>query len=136
MVGTARGTVAAAFLRRPASHPIDRYMRDYGVLLLQPLALRWMRHFHTSASATLVPTEALRDAELKSMASCVCFRGFSARSTARNLSRASQRSVGVLGLRAEDLAVIHPTDRAGEKSRLAVRTFREIQKQCSAARFV
>ncbi len=38
----------------------DEYMRDYGLRWLQPLALRWMRHFHNLADATLVPTEELR----------------------------------------------------------------------------
>src|SRR3546814_5306400 len=39
----------------------DRYMRDYGAAFLQPVALRWMRHFHNLADATLVPTRELRD---------------------------------------------------------------------------
>lgn len=39
----------------------DRYMRDYGAAMLQPVALRWMRHFHNLADATLVPTRELRD---------------------------------------------------------------------------
>src|SRR3546814_4708215 len=34
----------------------DRYMRDYGVGLLEPLVLRGMRRFHNRADATLVPT--------------------------------------------------------------------------------
>src|SRR3546814_13905397 len=36
-------------------------MRDYGAAFLQPVALRWMRHFHNLADATLVPTRELRD---------------------------------------------------------------------------
>ena len=39
----------------------DEYMRDYGVPFLQPLALRWMRHFHNASDATLVPTCELAD---------------------------------------------------------------------------
>src|SRR3546814_16150019 len=39
----------------------DRYMRDYGAAFLQPVALRWMRHFHNLADTTLVPTRELRD---------------------------------------------------------------------------
>ena len=38
----------------------DTYMRDYGLPLLAPVALRWMRHFHNSAQATLVPTRELQ----------------------------------------------------------------------------
>src|SRR3546814_11891879 len=37
----------------------DRYMRDYGAEFLPPVALRWLRHFHTHADATLVPTREL-----------------------------------------------------------------------------
>ena len=35
-------------------------MRDYGMPWLAPVALRWMRHFHNSAQATLVPTRELQ----------------------------------------------------------------------------
>ena len=38
----------------------DTYMRDYGLPMLAPVALRWMRHFHNSAQATLVPTRELQ----------------------------------------------------------------------------
>ena len=39
----------------------DEYMRDYGVAFLAGTALRWMRRFHNSANATLVPTRELVD---------------------------------------------------------------------------
>ena len=132
---------AARLLRIPAATGFhtrfDRYMRDYGVPFLQPLALRWMRHFHNSASATLVPTEALRD-ELKSMGFRFPLRLPRAVDSAQfhpahrdNPLRASW------GLRAEDLAVIHLGRIAPEKNLgLAVRAFREVQKRCPAARFV
>lgn len=38
----------------------DTYMRDYRLPMLAPVALRWMRHFHNSAQATLVPTRELQ----------------------------------------------------------------------------
>jgi glycosyltransferase involved in cell wall biosynthesis len=38
----------------------DTYMRDYGLSMMAPVALRWMRHFHNSAQATLVPTRELQ----------------------------------------------------------------------------
>ncbi len=38
----------------------DEYMRDYGAPFLQGTALRWMRRFHNSAQATLVPTRELQ----------------------------------------------------------------------------
>ncbi|MFX8223274.1 glycosyltransferase, partial [Acinetobacter baumannii] len=37
----------------------DRYMRDYGLPWLAPVAWRWMRRFHDGADATLVPTAEL-----------------------------------------------------------------------------
>ena len=37
----------------------DEYMRDYGAAFLQQTALRWMRRFHNSSQATLVPTREL-----------------------------------------------------------------------------
>lgn len=37
----------------------DEYMRDYGFPWLEPVAMRWMRHFHNGADATLVPTREL-----------------------------------------------------------------------------
>src|SRR5688572_16584997 len=39
----------------------DEYMRDYGFPWLEPVAMRWMRHFHNGADATLVPTRELAD---------------------------------------------------------------------------
>ncbi|UNK50452.1 glycosyltransferase family 1 protein [Lysobacter sp. S4-A87] len=56
---------AAARLGIPAATGFhtrfDEYMRDYGVAFLAPTALRWMRRFHNSADATLVPTRELVD---------------------------------------------------------------------------
>lgn len=115
----------------------DRYMREYGMPFLQPVALRWMRRFHNGANATLVPTEALQE-ELRAMG----FRH------ATRLPRAVDNAQfhpqyrddtlrAAWGLRAEDLAVIHLGRIAPEKNLgLAVRAFRAIQQQCPAARFV
>ena len=115
----------------------DRYMRDYGVPFLQPVALRWMRHFHNSANATLVPTEALRH-ELASMGFVRPLR--LPRAVDSALFHPSHRDDALRaswGLRAEDLAVIHLGRIAAEKNlHLAVRAFREIQKQHPTARFV
>lgn len=38
----------------------DTYMHDYGLPMLAPVALGWMRRFHNSAQATLVPTRELQ----------------------------------------------------------------------------
>lgn len=132
---------AARSLRIPAATGFhtrfDRYMRDYGVPLLQPLALSWMRRFHNGADATLVPTEALRDeltglgferpVRLPRAVDSVMFHPMNR----NDALRASW------GLRAEDLAVIHLGRIAPEKNlELAVRAFREIQQRCPAARFI
>ncbi|GAA5185591.1 glycosyltransferase family 1 protein [Niveibacterium umoris] len=37
----------------------DRYSRHYGASVLKPAISRWLRHFHRSADATLVPTPEL-----------------------------------------------------------------------------
>lgn len=115
----------------------DLYMRDYGASFLEPLALRWMRRFHNAAQATLVPTEALRR-ELHTL-------GFAhpvrlARAVDTDLFRPQRRDDALRaawGLRAEDLAVIHLGRIAPEKNLdLAVRAFREIQRDSPQARFV
>lgn len=38
----------------------DEYMRDYRLGWLEPVALRWMRHFHNRADVTVVPTHELQ----------------------------------------------------------------------------
>jgi glycosyltransferase involved in cell wall biosynthesis len=132
---------AARSLRIPAATGFhtrfDRYMRDYGVPFLQPVALRWMRYFHNGANATLVPTEALHD-ELKSMGFLYPLRlPRAVDSTQFHPARRDDALRASWGLRAEDLAVIHLGRIAPEKNLgLAVRAFREIQKRCPAARFV
>lgn len=132
---------AARSLRIPAATGFhtrfDRYMRDYGVPFLQPVALRWMRYFHNGANATLVPTEALHD-ELKSMGFLHPLRlPRAVDSTLFHPARRDDALRASWGLRAEDLAVIHLGRIAAEKNLgLAVRAFREIQKRCPAARFV
>jgi glycosyltransferase involved in cell wall biosynthesis len=115
----------------------DRYMRDYGVPFLQPVALRWMRRFHNRADATLVPTVALHD-ELRSMGFLHPLR--LPRAVDGTLFHPTRRDDALRaswGLRAEDLAVIHLGRIAPEKNLgLAVRAFREIQTRCPGARFV
>jgi glycosyltransferase involved in cell wall biosynthesis len=132
---------AARSLRIPAATGFhtrfDRYMRDYGAPILQPLALRWMRHFHNRANATLVPTEALHD-ELKSMGFLHPLR--LARAVDGTLFHPTRRDDtlrAAWGLCPEDLAVIHLGRIAPEKNLdLAVRAFRTIQRQRPSARFV
>ncbi len=132
---------AARALRIPAATGFhtrfDRYMRDYGMPFLESIALRWMRRFHNSANATLVPTVALHR-ELIAM-------GFKhplrlPRAVDGALFHPARRDDALRaswGLGAEDLAVIHVGRIAPEKNlRLAVRAFRRIQIRSPAARFV
>lgn len=132
---------AARRLRIPAATGFhtrfDDYMRHYGVSFLQPMALAWMRRFHNGAQATLVPTEALRS-ELQQLGFAHAVR--LPRAVDTDLFHPRHRD-DVLragwGLRAEDLAVIHLGRIAPEKNlALAVRAFREIQRDIPNARFV
>jgi glycosyltransferase involved in cell wall biosynthesis len=115
----------------------DEYMRDYGLPWLQPVAMRWMRHFHNRAQATLVPTRALggflRDSG---------FRGV------RLLQRAVDTALFDPARRDQDLrqawtggaegpVVIHVGRIAAEKNLdLAVRAFRALQAVQPGARYV
>ena len=114
----------------------DEYMRDYGLPWLEPVALRWMRHFHNRGVATLVPTRELRDTLASS--------GFR---HPRLLPRAVDtvlfdpaRRDGTwrAGHGAGESAplVIHVGRIAAEKNlALAVRAFRALQAQCPGARY-
>jgi glycosyltransferase involved in cell wall biosynthesis len=115
----------------------DAYMRDYGLGLLQPLALAWMRNFHNRSDATLVPTRELSDflkqqgfADIVHLPRAVdtdCFD-----SVKRNESlRASW------GLAPDGLAVLYLGRIAAEKNLpLAVRAFRAVQDRRPDARFI
>ncbi len=112
-------------------------MRDYGLPWLEPVALRWMRHFHNGAAATLVPTR-----ELKAFLDGARFR------QARLLPRAVDtvlfdpaRRDGSwrAGLGAGERAplVVYVGRIAAEKNlALAVRAFRALQAQRPDARYV
>jgi glycosyltransferase involved in cell wall biosynthesis len=132
---------AARALRIPAATGFhtrfDRYMRDYGVPFLEPIALRWMRRFHNGGNATLVPTVALHD-ELKALGFLHPLR--LPRAVDGVLFHPARRDDALRaswGLRAEDLAILHLGRIAPEKNLgLAVRAFRNVQKQLPTARFV
>jgi glycosyltransferase involved in cell wall biosynthesis len=115
----------------------DEYMRDYGLPWLQPVAMRWMRHFHNRAQATLVPTRALGD-----------FLQASGFRDVRLLQRAVDTRVFDPVRRDEDVrqawtgvsdgpVVIHVGRIAAEKNLdLAVRAFRALQRVRPGARYV
>ncbi len=115
----------------------DAYLHDYGVGLLAPLALRWMRHFHNGGDATLVPTAELADALRE--------RGFdkverlpravdTVRFDPANRDPALRSAWGVAP---DGLAVVHVGRVAAEKNlTLAVDAFRALQERRPDARFV
>ena len=115
----------------------DHYMRDYGLPLLEPLALAWMRRFHNRSGATLVPTR-----ELRTGLEGLGFRHVVHLPRAVDTRRfdPAQRDDALRarwGLGADDLAVIHVGRIAAEKNLgLAIRAFRALQALRPDARFV
>ena len=115
----------------------DDYMRDYGAPWLQGAALRWMRRFHNSAQATLVPTLELqrflqgeRFDNVVRLARAVDTRLFDPARRDRTL-RAHW------GVGDDGVAAIYVGRIAAEKNLpLAVRAFRALQSQRPGARFV
>src|SRR5690606_9885822 len=115
----------------------DRYMRDYGAAFLRPVALRWMRHFHNLAGATLVPTRELRGflqrrgfKNVTLLPRAVDTRQF--HPAFRN--EALRQAWGAAG---DAPVAIHVRRIAAEKNLpLAVRAFRELQRVRPDARFV
>src|SRR5688572_12662101 len=115
----------------------DEYMRDYGVAFLAHSALRWMRRFHNSADATLVPTLELAQF-LRSQRFDNVVRLPRAVDTA--LFDPQRRDHGLRqewGLDDNGLAAIYVGRMAAEKNLgLAVRAFRELSRSRPDARFV
>lgn len=115
----------------------DEYMRDYGARFLQPTALRWMRHFHNGADATLVPTRELAGflqsqgfRQVVRLARAVDARHFSP-------SRRDDALRAAWGLGPDDVAVIYVGRIAAEKNLdLSIRAFRTIQETRPTAKFV
>ncbi|HEY5849193.1 MAG TPA: glycosyltransferase family 1 protein [Lysobacter sp.] len=115
----------------------DEYMRDYGAAFLAQTALRWMRRFHNSADATLVPTREL-----------VEFLQAQRFDNVVRLPRAvdnaqfdpQRRDFGLRaqwGLGDDGFAAIYVGRIAAEKNLdLAVRAFRSLQHGRPEARFV
>lgn len=132
---------AARALRIPVASGFhtrfDEYMRDYGAAFLQPLALRWMRRFHNTASATLVPTCELSDF-LNGQGFATVVHLPRAVDTARfHPDKRDQALRDAWGVAEDGLAVIYLGRIAAEKNLpLAVRAFRALQAQRPDARFV
>ncbi|HVI58992.1 MAG TPA: glycosyltransferase family 1 protein [Luteimonas sp.] len=114
----------------------DRYMRDYGAGWLQPVALRWMRHFHNLADATLVPTR-----ELQAFLREECFANVALlpRAVDTALFHPARRDPALRaawGAGVDAPVAIHVGRIAAEKNlALAVRAFRALQQARPDARF-
>ncbi len=133
--------LAARRLGIPASTGLhtrfDDFVRHYGAGLLSPVVFAWMRRFHNSADATLVPTTELAD--------FLAARGFHHVQLLRRALSTTQfdpaRYDGSLreawGLRGDQLAVLHVGRIAAEKNLdLATRAFRAVQRRRPDARFI
>lgn len=115
----------------------DQYMRDYGAGWLEPVALRWMSHFHNRAAATLVPTcelmehlDGLGFAKVTHLPRAVDARRF-------HPDKRCAKLRAQWGLGANDLAVIHVGRVAAEKNLpLAIRAFASIKAKRPDARFI
>ena len=115
----------------------DEYMRDYGAAFLQQTALRWMRRFHNSGQATLVPTrELLEFLQSQGFANPVRLpRAVDA--TLFDPRKRDHELRASWSLSEHDVAAIYVGRIAPEKNLdLSVRAFRELQKHQPSARFV
>ncbi|HEU4772913.1 MAG TPA: glycosyltransferase family 1 protein [Lysobacter sp.] len=115
----------------------DHYMRDYGFGWLAGPALRWMRHFHNRAGATLVPTHELADLlhsqgfqQVRRLPRAVDCERFSP--DRRDPALRAQWGAGP-----DDPVALHVGRIAPEKNLdLAVRAYRRLQQHHPRARFV
>ena len=115
----------------------DGYMRDYRLPWLEPVALGWMRRFHNSAAATVVPTR-----ELQEQLARLGFRHVRVISRAVDTelfdpARRRQAVRDALAVPPGSPLVIHVGRLAAEKNLLlAVRAFRQLQSRRPEARMV
>ncbi|MDQ3494122.1 MAG: glycosyltransferase family 1 protein [Pseudomonadota bacterium] len=115
----------------------DAYMRDYGLGVLQPLALAWMRHFHNRSDATLVPTCELADFLKAQRFDSAVHLPRAVDTTRFEPGKRSDALRADWGVAADGLAVIYLGRIAPEKNLpLAVRAFRALQARRPDARFV
>lgn len=132
---------AARRLRIPAATGFhtrfDEYMRDYGAAFLQHTALRWMRRFHNSADATLVPTRELQAFLLAQRFDNVLRLPRAVDTTLFDSARRDSALRAAWGLADDALAVIYVGRIAPEKNlALAVAAFRQLQWQQPDARYI
>jgi len=115
----------------------DEYMRDYRMPWLEPVALRWMRHFHNRAGATLVPTR-----ELETFLDGAGFKRVRClpRAVDTQLFDPARRDTALraeLGIGEGSPVLVYVGRIAAEKNlSLAVRAFRMLQARRPDARYV
>lgn len=115
----------------------DDYVRSYGAAWLQGTALRWMRHFHNGAQATLVPTRELQTFLENARFHNVVQLTRAVDTQAFHPNQRDPRLRARWGLGDDALAVIYVGRIAPEKNlALAVRAFRQLQRLRPQARFV
>ncbi|GAB2611051.1 glycosyltransferase family 4 protein [Novilysobacter erysipheiresistens] len=115
----------------------DQYMCNYGARVLAGPALAWMRRFHNSAAATLVPTRELAGFlqaqgfdHVVQLPRAVDIRRF-------NPDRRDPALRAQWGVGEHELVALYVGRIAPEKNlALAVRAFRRLQQVCPDARFV
>ena len=115
----------------------DEFMRAYRMPWLEPMALGWMRQFHNSADATLVPTR-----ELGAALHAIGFHRVRVLRRAVDTGRFSpsmrcEATRARLGVSPGSPLVIHVGRLAAEKNiPLALRAFRQLQSRRPDARMV
>ncbi len=115
----------------------DDYVERYGAGFLTPLVFSWLRRFHNGADATLVPTQELADFLHGNGFKRVELLRRAVDTTLFSPARRDPALRAAWGLTEDALAVIYVGRIAPEKNlSLAVRAFREIQKDRPDAKFV
>lgn len=115
----------------------DEYMRDYGVGFLQPMAVRWMRRFHNTSSATIVPTCELMEFLLGIGFEQVTHMPRAVDTALFHPGKRDDALRAEWGLGPNDLAVINVGRIAAEKNlSLAIRAFRQLQKIRPQTKFI
>src|SRR5690606_37563815 len=115
----------------------DRYLADYGAAFLQRPAMRWLRHFHNGADATLVPTRELRNALAREGFTRPTLLSRAVDTMRFDPARRSAALRAAWGLEDDGLAVVHVGRIASEKNLgLAVGAFRALQRERPRTRMV
>jgi len=115
----------------------DDYAGRYGVGFLRPWVFAWMRRFHNSAQATLVPTLELQAFLREHGFARPCLLRRAVDTALFHPQRRAEAVRAALGLSPDQLLLIHVGRIAPEKNLgLAVRAFRALQQQRPDARFV